>query len=316
MNLFTQNNNKKQLVGDGKAPVGHFENVRRGSRLITILLLLVVVFAATTQQSCDLEEEVIPSYIQIDTVMVTTNALQGSASHKVSAVQVAAGTQSLGIFPLPAKIPVLDYGTREIIVDPIVVESGISALRELYPFYTRYATTGDLVEGEVLEVNPQMTYSSVANFAFIENFDGGNFFVDDLDGDPGTRVEVSFDDVFEGSGSGKIVLNESGSNAFVGTGLFYPLPISGERIYLEMNYKCNTIFTIGFRAMQSANGVTVDEDILTLVPREEWNKIYVSLNKEMTASNGDRFQIYIKMNKSNDVGISELVMDNIKLIHQ
>lgn len=322
MKFFTLKNNKKIVVGCDKKLVGHFGNVRRifcriaHRRLLITLLFFGVLLASMTQQSCDLEEEAIPSYIQIDTVLMTTSGLEGSASHKVSAVQVAAGSQSLGIFPLPATIPVLEYGTQEIVVDPIVVESGISAIRELYPFYSRYTVTGDLVEGEVLQVNPQMTYNSAANFVFIEGFDGSNSFVDDLDGDPGTRIEVSFDDVFEGSGSGKITLNESGSNAFVGTGLFYALPTSGERVYLEMDYTCNTNFTIGFRAMSSSSGLTADVDILTLIPREEWNKIYVSLNQELTASNGDSFQIYIKMNKSNDVGISELVMDNIKLIHQ
>ncbi len=301
MNLFTKNNNK-------------YSHSAKPSTFV--LLFFALLIASTTWQSCDLEEEQIPSYIQIDTVLVTANGLQGSASHKISAVQVAVGAQSLGIFPLPTTIPVLEYGTQSIIVDPIVVESGISAIRELYPFYTRYTVTGDLVEGEVLQVTPQMTYNSTANFVFIEDFDGSNSFVDDLDGDPGTRIEVSFDDIFEGSGSGKITLNETGSQAFVGTGLFYAFPTSGERVYLEMNYKCNTNFTIGFRAMQSTSGATIDVDILTLIPREEWNKIYVSLNQEASASNGDRFQIYIKMNKSDDVGFSELVMDNIKLIHQ
>jgi len=310
MKLFTSKNNKNSR---SEKPIKNQKSLNQKS--IT-LFFFAVLLASTTWQSCDLEEEPIPSYIQIDTVLVTTNGVQGSASHKISAVQVAAGAQSLGIFPLPATIPVLEYGIQNIVVDPIVVESGISAIRELYPFYTRYTTTGDLTEGEVLQVNPQVTYNSDANFVFVENFDGGNSFVDDLDGDPGTRIEVSFDDVFEGSGSGKITLNETGSQAFVGTGLFYTLPTSGERVYLEMNYKCNTNFTIGFRAMQNVNGATVDVDILTLIPREEWNKIYVSLNQEASASNGDRFQIYIKMAKSDDVGFSELVMDNIKLIHQ
>jgi len=310
------------VVGYSKKLVGHFENVRRGFCRITnhqsliTLLFFGVLFASMTQQSCDLEEEAIPAYIQIDTVMVTTTFSQGSASHKVSAVQVSVGPQLLGIFPLPTKIPVLEYGTQEIVVDPVVIESGISSLRELYPFYSRHTLTGDLVEGEVLQVNPQITYNSAANFVFIEGFDGGNSFVDDLDGDSGTRLEVSFDDVFEGSGSGKITLNESGSEAFVGTGLFYDLPTSGERIYLEMNYKCNNNFSIGFRAMLGSSGVATDVNILTLVPREEWNKIYVSLNKEALQSGGDRFQIYIRMNKSDDVAIAELVVDNIKLIHQ
>jgi len=341
MKFFTQKNNKKIWVECGKKLVGHFQNVRRGLMLrrgkklalhfenarrvfcgitnrqsLTFLLFFGLLLASMTQQSCDFEDEPIPAFIQIDTMLVTAIPSQGSASHKVSAVQVTAGAQLLGIFPLPATIPALEFGTREILVDPIVIESGISAIRELYPFYSRYTVTGDLVEGEVLQVNPQITYNSAANFVFIEDFDGGNSFVDDLDGDPGTRLEVSFDDVFEGSGSGKITLNEAGSTASIGTGIFYALPTSGERVYLEINYKCNTNFTIGFRALQIASGATADFDILTLTPSEEWNKIYMSMNQRLAASNGDRFQIYVKMDKSNDVTISELVMDNIKLIHQ
>ncbi len=310
------------VVGRGKKLGLFFENVGRffcrmaNYPSFIAMSFFVLLLVSMTWQSCDFEEEPIPAFIRIDTMLVTTTASQGSASHKVSAVQVTAGAQSLGIFPLPVTIPALEFGTREIFVDGIVIESGISAIRELYPFYSRYTATGDLVAGEVLQVNPQITYNSTANFVLIENFDGGNSFVDDLDGDPGTRLEVSFDDVFEGSASGKISLNEAGSEAIVGTGLFYDLPTSGERVYLEINYKCNTNFTLGFRALQLANGTTADFNVLTLTPSEEWNKIYMSLNQRLSASNGDRFQIYIQMDKSNDVAISELLMDNIKLIHQ
>jgi len=312
MNSFTNNtnNNNKNSRSEMEKPFTVHQS------LITVTVLFFVLMFSTTWQSCDLEEEAIPAYIQIDTMRLTTNAQQGSNSHKIGAVQVSADAQSLGIFPLPAIIPVLEYGTKELTIDPIIIESGISAIRKLYPFYTRYTTTDDLVAGEVLEIEPEISYTSATNFAFIENFNGGNSFVDELDGDPSTRVEVTFDDVFEGSGSGKIVLNETGSQVFVGTGLFYALPTSGGQIFLEMDYKCNNNFTIGFRAMNSTSASTLDVDILTLVPSAEWNKIYMSFHQEATAISGERFQIYIKMNKSNDVPIAELVMDNIKLIHE
>lgn len=281
---------------------------------ITILLFICVL----AWNSCEIinPPEAIPAYIQIDTMLLTTSSVQGSASHRIGAVQVSAGSELLGIFPLPTTIPVLQSGEQNINVDAVVIESGISALRELYPFYERYTTMGELVEGETLQIMPQTSYNSAANFAFVEDFNGGNSFVDDLDGDPGTRMELTFDDVFEGSGAGRIVLNESGSVAMVGTGISYILPTSGQSIFLEMNYKCNNNFTVGIRGMNSSSGEAANVDKVTFTPREEWNKVYISLDQEAVSIGVNQFQIYIKMFKSDDVAIAELVLDNIKLIHE
>ncbi len=296
--------------------MSHSENIpiTNYQLLLTILLFISVLM----WNGCEIinPPESIPAYIQIDTMLLTTNSVQGSASHKIGAVQVNAGAELLGIFPLPTTVPVLQSGEQDIRVDAVVIESGISALRELYPFYQRYTTTGELVEGETLQIMPQTTYNSAANFAFVEDFNGGNSFVDDLDGDPGTRMELTFDDVFEGSASGRIVLNESGSVAMVGTGISYLLPTSGEDVFLEMNYKCNNNFTVGIRGMSSLSGEAANVDKVTFTPRETWNKVYISLSEEAASIGVNQFQIYIKMFKSDDVAIGEVIVDNIKLIHE
>ena len=285
----------------------------------SLVAIFAIVLYVSMWSACEVinPPEAIPSYIQIDTVLLATNQAQGSASSRIEAVQVIVENELLGIFPLPTTVPVLQSGLLEIKVDPVIIESGISSLRELYPFYERYTTMGELVEGEILTVLPQTSYNSQANFVFIENFDGGNSFVDDIDGDVGTRMEIAFDagNVFEGSGSGKIVLNEDGSQAVVGTGLFYQIPISGRNIFLEMNYKCNNIFTVGIRGRNSTTGSVLSADKLTIAPRDEWNKVYISLDEEASSLNADEFQIYIKMTKSIDVPIAEVFLDNIKLIY-
>lgn len=284
----------------------------------SLVAILAIVFCVSWS-ACEVinPPEAIPSYIQIDTVLLSTNQAQGSASSRIEAAQVVVEDELLGIFPLPTTVPVLQYGESDIRVDPVIIESGISSLRELYPFYESYAVTGELVEGEILNITPQTTYKNETNFVFIENFDGGNSFVDDIDGDVGTRMELAFDaeNVFEGSGSGKIVLNEDGSQAVVGTGLFYQIPSPFRNIFLEMNYKCNNIFTVGIRGRNTATGSVLSADKLTLAPRDTWNKVYISFDEEASSLNADEFQLYIKMTKSVDVPIAEVFLDNIKLIY-
>ncbi len=282
-------------------------------KLRHLLLLLPLCWA-----SCEVinPPETIPSYIQIDEVNLVTNYnLQGSAMHKITDIQVSAENELLGIFPLPASIPVLRTGTNNIKIDAFVIENGISATRELYPFYERYAETGELVAGEILDIQPTMTYTSDALFAFREDFNGSNLFVDDIDGDTGTRLEVSFDDPFEGTGSALIRLEDAGSRAQVGTGTFYTLPLNSSPIFLEMHYKCNSVFTVGVRGINPV-GDPIDLDKLNFNVQETWNKVYVSFDEEVNALNAAQYQIYFKVNKSSNVQFTEVYIDNLKLVHR
>lgn len=254
--------------------------------------------------------EDIPAYIQIDSVNLVTNYnLHGSASHKITDVQVSTDVELLGIFPLPANIPVLRSGVNEIKVDAFVIENGISATRELYPFYDRYSESGELIPGEVIKIQPTITYLDAVQFAFIEDFNSSNSFVDDLDGDTGTRLEVS-------SGLGIIRLEDAGSRAHVGTGTFYTLPINSSPIFLEMDYKCNSIFTVGIRGINPSGSPVGDLNKLTLNVQETWNKVYVSFDEEVSALGAAQYQIYFDVSKSPDVQFTEVFLDNLKLVYR
>ncbi len=279
------------------------------------LILLCLLFLWNSCEIINPAEE-IPSYIQIDSVSLVTNVnLQGSTAHKITDVQVSSENELLGIFPLPATIPVLREGTNNIKIDAFVIENGISATRELYPFYERYSESGELVRGEVLNIEPVFNYLDGTDFAFIENFNGSNLFVDDIDGDPGTRLEIVADGAFEGSGSGLIRLEETGSTAIVGTGIFYSLPTTGTPIFLEMNYKCNSTFTVGIRGIYTS-GDPVDLPKVNLRAQETWNKLYISFDQEVSGLLANQYQIYIDVNKAVDVQFTEVYLDNLKLVYR
>ena len=51
-----------------------------------------------------------------------------------------------------------------------------------------------------------------------------------------------------------------------------------ENVFLELDYKCNQPFDIWLRANQSPNFLS--SYIVTLAPKEDWNKIYINLSED------------------------------------
>ncbi|UPT65780.1 MAG: hypothetical protein M0D57_14835 [Sphingobacteriales bacterium JAD_PAG50586_3] len=115
----------------------------------------------------------IPAYIQIDTIKVTTNANQGSASHKVTDAWIFVDSEPLGAFQLPCKIPVLKEGNHTILVRGGIKMNGISATRVPYPFYQFYQTDVNLVKEQVTVIQPTVTYFTDLLFPYKEDFTSG-----------------------------------------------------------------------------------------------------------------------------------------------
>ena len=76
------------------------------NRIYFVLFIIVTSFVIA---SCakKMDEELIPSYIVIDEIQVTTNNQQGSSSSNISDAWFYVDGGDRGAFPLPAKIPYL-----------------------------------------------------------------------------------------------------------------------------------------------------------------------------------------------------------------
>ncbi|MEM7104527.1 MAG: hypothetical protein AAF502_15430 [Bacteroidota bacterium] len=265
--------------------------------------------------SCDLVNpaEQIPSYIHIEPYTLTTTPFQGSDSHRITDAWVGVDGQLIGAYFLPATIPVLAEGSTEITIFAGVIENGISATREIYPFFQEQITTVDLAPIEIDTIAPATSYRPEAQFVFIEDFEASNLFGDDLDGNPASTMSISSINPFEGQSVGRISMIDDGNIAAVGTAIRYVLPKDGTPIFLELNYRCEVDFSIGIIGYSGGTGEQVLK--LTLTARDEWNKVYVSLDQEVIAIDADQYQIYFQAEKASTENEANVYLDNIKLLH-
>ena len=250
----------------------------------------------------------VPIYLEIDTVMVSSTLDQGSASHKITDVWVTANGENRGVYPLPAKIPILASGDVRFIVSAGIRDNGISSTRAEYPFYNVDEFTINGAEsGKTYKRNNVFTYLNGTKFAFKERFEGGNSF------DNMTRITANVDaNVFEGASSGKLSLGPNDTVVVAYNTAGFPITGAGREVYIEMDYKCDAFFEVGL--ITNKGGVLGNYYKMTISPRTEWNKIYINISNEAGTILADEYRLYFKIAKLADGTTATTYFDNIKVV--
>lgn len=277
----------------------------------------VGLFAAVAMglSSCD-EPERIPSWVIVEAPTVQTFPGQGTAMHQLTEVYVYTKSSFLGVFPLPARIPVLEEGSVQIDLFPGIRANGIKAFPDIYPFLGRYRETLDLIPGSFDTIRPVFTYDALARIRFVEDFEGGiKTFGTKIDGNPlefGTGAEV-----LEGTGSGRIRLDTIENYFEIESTAFTDIPANGTPVYLEIQYRNEVPFFIGLSG-SSALRPTYKAFPLGLNPTDTWNKVYVNLTDILGAARLDvvRINLGAALPEGHPGGQAFIWIDNIKLVHQ
>lgn len=286
---------------------------------------LVLLLGAS---ACDLinPEEEIPSYIWIAPFEVQTSpGIQGSASAKITEVWLSLDDRFLGVYALPAKIPLLKTGASKIKLEAGIKDNGISTTPEIYPFFQPLEYSLNLKANEIDSIRPVVAYKSGIRFAFIENFESSSHVFQTLvTGNESNRMAIIQDGAFEGSGSGLIQLNTENPGVELATRNTYTgLQAKGAAVYLELNYKAEVPLTVGVIAYPAGN-LSGGGQILYVAgfnPSENWNKIYFNLSQVIADSKLDQYQIILKTEipKNADGTINrpnaKIWLDNVKLVH-
>jgi len=294
---------------------------------IAVILFTCMVLLLTIT-SCEIinPEEDIPSYIQIDTVIVNSNDIRtGTSSHRVTDVWVSVGNNFIGAFPLPARIPVLEEGNQPLIVDAGIIVDGRTEKRLIYPFYTRLLSDVDLTRAAITNVIPAVEYlpDDEMDVLMLEDFDfgGGTILGEDLDGNPATVLTVTTGtaNVFEGQASAMVELNTLDSLAIVGSNIPYiTFDAEGTKpTFLEMHYKSDSQIQIGVFGYDQDFVRQQAGFFLAFRPRENWTKVYVDLKPSIDDLRGNLgytyFQLVLRVDKSNDDPKSFTFFDNLKI---
>jgi hypothetical protein len=247
-----------------------------------------ILFMLLITSSCDYinPSERIPSYIQIDSIL-----LEHEESLGISDAWVYVNTELIGVFELPATIPVLTEGMADIMISGGIKVNGMSSSRTFYPFYESYRVSKELKSAEVITINPTIGYdNALAQIPWKENFDEGA-----IKFEHDTTIKYGFikdsQAPIEGNFCGLIEMDSS-------TNLFYEVSVDEiakpenitQGYFLEMNFKSDIVFNLTLIINNKSEIVQIP--LVEFNPTKEWKKIYLDLYATLSAyPTGTKFKV-------------------------
>ena len=271
--------------------------------------------------SCSLLEqnEPTPSYIFVNEFRLKPLMNQGSNSERITDIWLFNDTEFLGMFPLPAKIPLLLYGEQNLTFQAGIKENGIGTTPENYPFFNPIKIKVNLTALKTDTLKLETSYLSSSKFHFIENFETNtSFFSFLVSGLPENRVlPYNGNNVFEGKFSGKIQLTKSAPIVTVGSNAKYKNTFNpGQPVYLEMDYKGETPCVIGVQFYDTENieeaGIIVP--IAGFKESADWKKIYFNLGSTLALRKSLYYRVIFNAALPEGKENASVHFDNIKLI--
>jgi len=278
--------------------------------------LLLLIFP-----SCSLLEqnEPVPSYLYVNEFRLKTFVNQGSSSQKITDVWLFNDTEFLGMFPLPAKIPLLLNGEQNLTIQAGIKENGIGETPENYPFFNSIKVKVNLTALKTDTLKLETSYLSSSKFHFVENFENNtSFFSFLVSGSPENKVlPYSDSNVLEGKFSGKIQLTKSAPIVTVGSNAKYKNTFNpGQPVYLEMDYKGETPCVIGVQFYDTENleeaGIIVP--IAGFKESADWKKIYFNLGSTLALRKSLYYRVIFNAALPEGKENASVYFDNIKLI--
>jgi hypothetical protein len=280
-------------------------------RKLTISILILI--AGLLQAGCDLinPAEGIPTYVQIDSFSFSNPnpGLTGTGRQAINSVWVYLDGESIGVFELPATIPVLLSSKRQLQLAPGVDNQGLKDYKLPYPFFSFYNIDIEPKPGEIVKLQPETKYISDLKF-WHSDFESGNVFAK-LSGDTSIRIVRGQDSVLEGGAAGCISLGNGLANAESTTLISSFSP--GTQGYLEFNYKGNLSFQVGILVILSSG--TQYSYLAGIKAKEEWGKFYLDINQYTAQYSGALgYSVLIKSSLEEGQTGGYVLLDNIKAV--
>jgi hypothetical protein len=260
-----------------------------------------------------------PTYVHIDSFTFTANPHNphtGSNSHQITSVWAYYNNAPIGVFSLPATIPVLTNGTGTVSLVPGVSIDGLTAYQTKYTYYISDSSFSLIPHpGKIDTLKPNVRYTDSTHILWTEDFETGSSFVFNSGTDSMIRT-IDPTKMFEGAASGLINLPTATDSCIEYSNPYTPFAIPNGLPYLELNYKSNTTFYIGMQAYTGTNTPIGNslEWMVGVNPSATWKKIYISLESYIGKYTYGSFSVCI--HASVDAGQSSgyVLLDNFKVL--
>ncbi len=285
------------------------------SGLKKLILAFAGLFFIISFVSCK-KTNLIPSYIHIEKInLQTTYEIDGTNSNKIVDAWVYIDDNLQGIYELPATFPVLTTGRHTVKIRPGIKLNGIAMSRAYYPYFQPYETTIDLNAEQIDTINPTVTYVQ-GNIHWKEDFEtAGISLVKFSNSDTNFIQTQDTTKVFQGFSSGIVTLDGTYDHLISVSNEIFEIPQDQSAVFLELNYKTNTVIRVGVYAVLG-NGMYNQIETMYINANSNWNKIYINLTPTINSSNtATGFKIFFEAYKPDNLSSCEILLDNIKLLY-
>lgn len=241
----------------------------------------------------------------------------GELTHAVTEAFISMDGKMLGAFELPAKIPVIEEGTHELILVPGIVNNGISATKRRYPFMKNYEDSITLIAGDTVAMAPETEYFKDIKF-LIEDFENASLQFD-YSNESNTQITKGDNPEYLewGNNYGAIELNNSDSLLSAITTFGEVLPKQGAEVFLEMDFiNTNSMLT---GVVSYGNNTFHEDPNIQLNPQENpvWKHIYIDLREIISFRNSSPINEMSFTAILDEIDTEKFVyLDNIKVVYR
>jgi hypothetical protein len=276
----------------------------------------LLVFATTGCRYLYEKDAGLPAYLYVPGITLSTDPIgEGTNSHNVQDIWVFIDDEVQGVYPLPARIPILRGGNVSLRLNGGILLNGISSTRAAYPFYASFDTVLNLTAGETDTVTPRLRYNADIDFLWLENFEGQGLTIRrNVQSDTTLIRETDPAKVFEGSNVMAAYLDTARDYFMAESTNAFSLARDGSSCFLELNYKNNVPLLVGLIVI-SPSGGTFEQPIVQLNTTDSWKKQYINFTPYLEGNSGFTYRIILAAGYNRTDGqTGEVLIDNIKLI--
>lgn len=238
---------------------------------------------------------------------------QGTSSHAVSDLWLYVNGQFQGCYPADATLPIVSRG-KPVTVNLFagIKNNGISTTRIPWNLY-QIIDFDTLVPAKTVMTEPvAFKYNSLVTFAWTEDFEQGPGFglVPSQYSDSTYKLAAEAD-CFEGQSIEMGLAAPHLGVQIESAGDGFALPAGNGNVYLELNYKCNDVFSVGLIGDDD-----MPRPVLNINPQDKWNKIYIQLAQAVNSpQTSSRYRVYFRLQRSEAQANPKVFLDNIKLVY-
>ena len=261
----------------------------------------------------------VPAYVYIPGVTLSTTSAQGSNTSRITDAWVYADEELLGVWELPARVPMLREGSVAIRVTPGIKRNGMYDDRLRYPFYFPWTGTVMAVKEAAVTVAPVVTYVDDTDL-WIEAFEDAGTLLETTPASDTTLLRftpaLNPDVVLNNTPCGGFVLDND--HTYIRLYTDQDFAVTGGPVFLELDYRTNLTFTVG--VIITLDGVAQANPFVHVVPTVSsdggtyWNKIYIDLSPVFNASGVSQRDIYFEATLPGGMSQGHVYLDNIKVV--